>query len=712
MEKLLLIAEKPSIMRELQATYKNHKSEIPYLIDFVALSGHVCQYKKPKGYSEWDLPWADLPLPMIPDKWQIDVNKDKMDLFQKIKNQYESTNYDGLICATDSDREGNLIYYFLESKLGLRKKKTYRMWLHAETDEELLKAFKTMTDFHNDKFQVNLTYAAILRSQFDWLVGMNATVAATNRSGMLMKIGRVKSPTLKLVYDNSMAIDNFKSTTTYGVTSDYGNFSGELLNENEPADFKTRQEAEDVIKTLGDKATVKEVTVKREKTAAPQLYKLSDVQIDASRKFGYSAAKTLELVQSLYETHKLVSYPRCDCRYISTSQMQNAKSLIDAVSVFPELKSVCSSISQSQIGTIAGNSRYVNDKEVSKSSHTALMPTGKMGDLSKLKEEEQNVLKLIYSRFLSIFMPPLVFDRTIIITANNGRLFRSEGKVVVDKGFSAILDRALKDVELPKLNEGDVLSVKLHEVKEKVSKPPARLTEGRLIAEMENISKYIDNKELKSIMKKARGIGTQATRGAIISDLIKSGYIDKKKSGKNEFLYISDVGKKYIENLLNHELVNPDLTAEWEEKLSDVEQGNKSPKEFSDEMKRYVTGAIGQIESQSMQGATKPKSEKIGKCPCCGRGVYESKKGFYCEGFKDKNEKCEFFLWRDNPFLKKGHKMLTSTIVKQLLKTGTATVSGLQFQSGRKCSVTAILETHDTGRSKINFEFLSKKSKI
>ncbi|MGN0179362.1 MAG: DNA topoisomerase, partial [Monoglobaceae bacterium] len=239
-----------------------------------------------------------------------------------------------------------------------------------------------------------------------------------------------------------------------------------------------------------------------------------------------------------------------------------------------------------------------------------------------------------------------------------------------------------------------------------------RLTEGRLIAEMENISKYIDDKELKSIMKKTRGIGTQATRGEIISDLIKSGYIDKKKSGKNEFLYISDVGKRYIENLLNHDLVNPDLTAEWEEKLSDVEQGNKSPKEFSDEMKQYVEKTIGQIDSQPMQSATKPKSEKIGKCPCCGRGVFESKKGFYCEGFKDKNEKCEFFLWRDNPFLKKGHKTLTSTIVKQLLKTGTATVNGLQFQKGKKCSATAILETHDTGYSKINFEFLSKKSKI
>lgn len=711
MERLLLIAEKPSIMRELQNTYKNHKNEIPYLIDFMALSGHVCQYKNPREYSDWNLPWAELPLPMIPDKWQIDVNKDKVDLVKKIKSQYESKIYDGLICATDSDREGNLIYYLLESKLGLRKKKTYRMWLHAETDEELLKAFKTMTDFHNDKFQVNLTYASILRSQFDWLVGMNATVAATNKSGMLMKIGRVKTPTLKLVYDNSLAIDKFKSVTTYGVVSDYGEFTGELLNENEPADFKTKQEAENIINSLSNKAVVKEVTVKREKTAAPQLYKLSDVQIDASRKFGYSAAKTLELVQSLYETHKLVSYPRCDCRYISSSQIQNAKSLIAAVSVFPELSSVCSSISQEQIDAVAKNNRYVNDKEVAKSSHTALMPTGKTGDILKLSEEEQNVLKLIYTRFLSVFMPLLVFDRTIIITANNGRLFRSEGKVVVDKGFSAILDRTLKDIELPKLNEGDELSVKKHEVKERVSKPPARLTEGRLIAEMENISKYIDDKELKSIMKKTRGIGTQATRGAIISDLIKSGYIDKKKSGKNEFLYISDVGKKYIENLLNHDLVNPDLTAEWEEKLSDVEQGNKSPKEFSNEMKQYVEKTIGQIDSRPMQGATKPKSEKIGKCPCCGRGVYESKKGFYCEGFKDKNEKCEFFLWRDNPFLKKGHKTLTSTIVKQLLKTGTATVNGLQFQKGKKCSVTAILETHDTGYSKINFEFLSKKSK-
>lgn len=708
-EKLLLIAEKPSLMRELKAVYNNHKNEINYIIDFMALAGHVCMYGKPNDYEQWNKKWAELEpyLPMVPDKWKINVMKDKKDLFNSVKKNIEENNYDGIICATDADREGNLIFYLLETKLN-KKMKTYRFWVNDLTEKAILKSFNSMVDLHKDKFQQNLTYASILRSRFDWLVGMNISASATLKSDMLMKIGRVKTPTLKLVYDNSKAIDEFVPKTTYGVTCDYKEgFQGVLIDDKGEISFDKKEEAQDLISNLKDKAIIKSIEKKVVTTNAPALFKLSDLQVFANKSNGYSAEKTLELVQSLYEK-KLVSYPRCDCRVISTETTKEFPQMLKAVSVITEFEKYAKSVNKDYFTTVAKTKKYVDDTEVNKSSHTALVPTGVIPDLKTLSDDEKNILKIIFARFLSIFMPPLKEEKTILLADNNGYTFKSNDKVVIQKGYTELLNKNLSDNILPAgLKENQLLSITKVIPNEKVSTPPARLTQGDLIALMENINRLIEDKELKEIMKEAKGIGTPSSRGSIISSLIKDGYIDVKKSKKSEQLFISEKGKQYIENLTGFEVVSPELTAEWEGKLKEVEHGEMNSKQFSDEMLEFINSTIKKIKETRMNKVVNGKVSEnrtvVGKCPRCGCDIIETDKAFGCSGWKN-DPPCKFTIWKNNKFLAASRKKLTAAKVKKLLTDGFYSEKGLTSKTGKKYDAKIVLE--DIG------EFVNLKPKF
>lgn len=700
-EKLLLIAEKPSLMRELKSVYEKHKNEINYIVDFTALAGHVCMYGKPNDYEQWNKKWAELEtyLPMVPEKWIINVMPDKKEMFSSIKKKIQENNYDGIICATDADREGNLIFYLLEAKLN-KKLKTYRFWVNDLTEKAILKSFNSMVDLHKDKFQQDLTYASILRSRFDWLVGMNISVSATLKSGMLMKIGRVKTPTLKLVYDNSKAIDEFVPKTTYGVVCDYKEgFSGVLIDDKGEVSFEKKDESDNLISKLKDKATIKSIEKKTVKTNAPALFKLSDLQVYANKAYGYSAEKTLELVQSLYEK-KLVSYPRCDCRVISTETTKEFPQMLKAVSTFPKFEKVANSVSKETFALVAKTKKYVDDAEVNKSSHTALVPTGVVPDLSSLSENEKTILESIFVRFLSIFLPPLEEEKTILLADNNGYTFKSNGKVVLKKGYTELLNKKIEDNILPAgLKEGQILNVSELKSNEKTSTPPSRLTQGDLISLMENINRLIDDEELKEIMKEAKGIGTPSSRGSIISSLIKDGYIDVKKSKKTEQLYISEKGKQYIENLVGFEVVSPELTAEWEGKLKEVEHGEMNSKEFSDEMLAFINSTIKKINETHMNRVVNNKASEsrtvVGKCPRCGCDITETDKSFGCSGWKN-DPPCKFAIWKNNKFLAASKKKLTTAKVKKLLSDGFYNEKGLVSKTGKKYDAKIVLEDDGT----------------
>lgn len=687
MEKLLFIAEKPSLMRECMSVYAKNKSKIPYFIDFTALSGHVCCFENPKTYSEWDKKWSDIKLPMVPKDWKIGIIPDKKKMFSDIQKMLKATAYDGFVCATDADREGNLIYYLFSQKMGIAGKKTYRFWVHDLTDKGIMDAFNSMTDMKKDKKQINLTEASILRSKFDWLVGMNFTISATTHSGQLMKIGRVKTPTLKLVYDNCMAIDGFKSTTSYEIESQYmEGFSG-FSDER----YATEAEAKKTITSLKKTAKVESVEVKKVSTSAPQLYKLSDLQIDASKAYGYSPEKTLKLVQVLYEKHKLVSYPRTDCRHISTALAKDFPALLTAVAT---IDSTALKIKKSDMDSAAKNKKYVNDAEVNKSSHTALMPTGLVPKLSVLDKEEINILTMIYKRFLAIFLPPLVEEKTTVITKNdgNGMIFKSNGKIVLDPGYTAIYSTKLENNPLPTLKKGQTVNVKDFKVNEKTTNPPARLTQGTLIKEMENISKKITDKELKDVMSEAAGIGTPATRGAIIESLLKDEYMEARKTKKTSALYITEKGKQYIENLLSFSIVSPELTAEWEKKLREVESGDIAAPEFEKDMLKFINSMSSELSSVKMKhtgggyssSSTAPTpGAKIAKCPRCKGDIIETPKAYSCS-----NPGCGCVIFKDDKYFKSIGKKMTKTIAKTLFEKGSVKVTKCKSKSGKTYDAT------------------------
>lgn len=709
-EKCLLIAEKPSLMRAIKDCFFKNRSKIPFDIDFVALSGHVCCYANPKEYSGWDLKWEDLTLPMIPKQWKIDVIADKAKMFSNLKNVITNGNYDSFICATDPEREGNLIYHLLESKLNLTKKKTYRLWINDTTDVGILRGFNNITNFHNDTFQRNLTLASVLRSRFDWVIGMNITVAASVKSGMVMKVGRVKTPTLNLVYQNSKAIDNFVPKTTYQIVADYQKgFTGIHFDGKEYISFENKSDAENALSKMPKTLKVINVEKVKEKTQPPQLYKLSDIQIEASKKYGYSPQLTLDIIQKLYD-NQLVSYPRCDCRYISSALCDTSNDLLDSVACVPEFKNIARSIGSVEIEKIKKTKKYVNDDEVNKNSHTALVPTNKHPDLSSLSEQELNILKMIYKRFLCIFLPPLIEEKTVIIAENNDVTFKSNGKVVIDKGYTEFLETTKQDNILPNVTKGEILIVNNFSIKDKTSSPPARLTDGSLINEMENAGKYIQDEKLKKIMKETKGIGTQATRASIVNELIKDGYIDVKKQKKTNLLYISPKGEAYIENLSGLKIISPELTSEWEQNLREVEQGTYDSVKFNKEMLDFVNDLIKDISKMSVKRPSVPQKKVLGHCPRCGKDVIEGKKSYGCMGYKD-TPKCDFSIWKDNKFFTSQGKKLTPTIVEKLLKDKShkALVKGFKSKKGTKYDANVILDDSGSGFANIKIEFLNKK---
>ena len=289
--KYLLIAEKPSLMRDIEATYKKHKKDIISKVgevDFTALAGHVCQLVPPSGYPDWDEKWADIDLPMIPKVFKIAPIPSAKKLITDIKDKVKKNKYDGIIVATDADTEGNGIYYLLSEHLGLKKMKTLRFFINDQTDAELLKSFLSMTDFYKNPRDVHMTEAYLIRSHMDWLMGMNYTVGATVNSGALLKIGRVKTPTLKIVYDNCKEIDEFVPHTDFGLDALYvPGFRGNLLNsEQKVFRFNTKSEAEKFSKTLGNIGKVTSIEKKKESTPPPRLYNLSDIQTEAGGNYG------------------------------------------------------------------------------------------------------------------------------------------------------------------------------------------------------------------------------------------------------------------------------------------------------------------------------------------------------------------------------------------------------------------------------------------
>ena len=653
--KALLIAEKPSLMRTIQDVYK----QINYsdTITFKSFAGHIIGLKNPKDYGvvdgvDWSNKlWNEDMIPMIPNKFLYQVSSDKKAMYRDLTNEIASGDYDYIINACDPDREGNHIFqlFYNYSKCTLPIKRFWTNDLSFGNVENALRNLRYDGDGLKPDLK-HLTESAILRAWSDWLFGMNFTIGVSLQMHTTVKIGRVKTATHMMLAQREDEIKNFVPKTTYELESIYKEkFSGTLFDENGNIRFEKKDDADDILKKLGQTAIVESITTKKETTQAPQLYKLSDLQTDASKMFGYNADKVLEVAQSLYEK-KVLSYPRTDCRYVGTELTKGFSILLQSVATLKELEPYVRNLSKQDLDNVAKNKRYVNDKELAKSGHYALSPTSVRPNWQTLTQEEKNILTIVYKRFLAIFLPPMIANKTTLITNNNTYTFKTTGKELISKGYTEIYGTNIIDNLLPNLKKGDIVNVDKFEMKEKTTTAPPRYTQGTLIAAMENPAKFLEDDNLKEIIKEKQGIGTPATRSTIIKNLLDDRYVEEKKGkGKASYLYVTDLGMKIYENLKGEDFASVDMTGIWEEKLSKVAEGTYSFTSYESELRQYVKDTVQHIKQMNLNKYNSSKNV-IGKCPICGKDFIEGKNGYFCS-----NENCDFHI---------GKKILQATISK------------------------------------------------
>lgn len=616
MKKFLFVAEKPSLMLEVRNCYNNHKAELNKkvgLIDFIALAGHVCAYGEPNDYEGWDGKWEDIDYPMIPKNWIIKPIPRSIETLNKIKKNVNS--YDGIIVGTDSDTEGYGIYHLVEQYLHIEDKFALRFVEHSLTDKEILEQLLIMTDFHKDPVHVRFTQAYTLRSRMDWLYGMNCSRTVSIRVGSLMTVGRVKAVTLKLVYDNSMAIANFRPEKYYTIEADYGDFKAVMVDEKGmPVRINDLREAKGISLPL--EGVVANKKTETAQTRAPKLYDLASLQVDAGRMLNFAPSETLQIAQSLYEKHKVLSYPRTQCRFVSTERAKEFPSMLQKLRVFDGLAPVVDGITPDVIASVCKDRQIVNDAEVQKESHDALLPTSKVPVLSEMTDKEIALCKLIYIRLLAQFMPKLTEEKTALLLQHGDKTFLTRGKVVRELGWRGLYG-TLKDATLPLLEKGEPVTAKKIQPSEKVTKPKARLTQGTLIEAMKNVANLIENKTLRESLANSQGIGTPATRAAIIADLIKRGYMHDKKG-----LYITEQGKLYIESLKGFDIISPEFAAIMDYDIKKVQRGET---DYDTAYKKILDG-LNQICRQigTIQGGA-VASKYL--CQKCGDPLYD--KGYY-----------------------------------------------------------------------------------
>lgn len=610
----LFIAEKPSVGKAIAEALGKTKSDKGYCEtksgDVVTWCfGHLMELATPDVYLPDDVPttksgskvWREQDLPIVPDRWKIQVKTDCKAQFNVIKKLAQKSNITTIVNCGDPDREGQLLVDEILSFID-NKKPVLRYWASAVDSASVKKALSLLES--NEKF-VGMRYAALGRSHADWLIGMNATRAftlASRRSGngSLLSVGRVQTPTLNLVATRDHEINNFKPQTyyvfkgnfkaankTFTATLQYGDAQKGLDSEGRLVDLNAARLLQQKLSSV-KKAKVIEFETKNKDKNAPLVYSLASIQAEANAKYGYSAEQILNICQALYEKYKLTTYPRSDCEYLPTVQHQDAAKVLRALCSFhTELKSTISKANPSL------KSKVWNDSKIT--AHHGIIPTQQVGNLSELKDDERKVYMLIVKRYLSQFFPPAKLLATTIKMDVSGEVFACNGSVVVENGYLAVYggedDTAEQDKadekedsqSLPKLSAGEIVDVLQVSPVTAQTKPPASFTEGTLIKAMQNIYNFVPDGPFKKVLKDGDGIGTSATRASIIAELKKKGFLELK--GKK--IKATPVGIKLLSELPDL-CKNPVLTAMFESQLKLVESGKITYKQFEEKQKAFA----------------------------------------------------------------------------------------------------------------------------
>lgn len=655
--------------------------------------GHLVELAAPSEYDEKYAKWRTEDLPILPVNWQFSVIESTKAQFNVLRTLMNDARVTSIVCATDAGREGELIFRLVYSLCGCTKP-VERLWISSLEDAAIAEGFRNLRPASEYD---SLYQAALCRAQADWLVGINATRLFSTRYHQLLNIGRVMTPTLALLVEREAQIQAFQSTPFYTVQLDCGLLSAisERLTE--------RAKAERIAALCdGKEARISKLEQKERLEQPPRLYDLTSLQRDANRLLGYTAQQTLDYAQSLYEK-KLASYPRTDSRYLTSHMENSTKTLVASIT---NLLSFTGNMSvPCNVAQVIDNSKVTD--------HHALIPTAGIAeyDLLSLPAGERSLLTLLMVRLLCAVGKPCRIHETAVTLECEGVSFSVKGKQIMDMGWKdmeKVYRNALKSApveetaaqELPPLNDQMTFLPVKASVQEGKTSPPKSYTEATLLSSMENAGaeETPDDAERK-------GLGTPATRAGIIEKLVKTGQIERKKGKKGCVLLPTQKGVSLI-TVLPEELQSPLLTAEWEQKLKQIEKGELDSTLFLEEIMEMVQGLVQSSHSvpeSSVLFAEETKS--IGICPRCGSAVVERPKGFLCS-----NRDCRFALWRQNPFFAAKKKELTAAIASTLLKEGRVFVKGLYSpKTGKTYDATIVLD--DSGGQYVNFklEFPQKR---
>lgn len=690
MGKILVIAEKPSVARDIAKVLNcAQKGEgviygEKYMVSWAV--GHLVTLCEPEDYDKSLKRWSMDTLPIMPEKMKLKAirgSKKQLDILKKLMNDKET---DSIICATDSGREGELIFRYIYDYNKCRKP-FKRLWISSMTDAAIKEGFDNL----KDGSEYDLLYAsAKCRSEADWLVGINATRAFTVKYDALLSIGRVQTPTLAMIVKRQAEIDNFVPEKYYEVTADYGDFKGTWTDSQNSTVIKQLSDAREIAsKVDGKDGVVKEVKKTAKQTLPPQLYDLTELQRDCNKMYGFSAQKTLDIAQSLYEKRKMITYPRTDSRYLSDDMIPKIKVIMRRLVNAEIFAGYAQNVIDMEKLPI--NKRIVDNKKVT--DHHAIIPADNSFRKDSLTPEEKKVFGLVALRFIAVFGDPYKYTSTKITVVCEDEKFITKGTTVTDEGWKRLYREVYKNSRekeniLPDVKENDTVHIEKADVEEKETKPPVQYNEATLLTAMENAGKNTDDEELKEKLKEY-GLGTPATRAAIIERLIQVGYIHRK--GKN--LVPDEKGRQLI-SIVPDEMKSPVTTGKWEKGLGSISKGDMQTEKFMASINRYVAylvqyarGASPDIKIEDKRKKkSSSKSKTFGKCPLCGGDVLENSKAFYCGGWKNG---CKFTLWKD--CLDRYGVSLDGKLVKELLKNGK--IPGLpvvKAQTGEKCTAELI----------------------
>ena len=675
MGKIVVVAEKPSVGRDIARVLGCRTGGDGCLIgDRYIVTWAVGNELDPK-YEKWSF----ATLPILPETIPLKVISTTKDQFSRVKKLINDKETDSLICATDAGREGELIFRYIYEKAGCTKP-FQRLWISSMTDEAITEGFR---DIRPGADYDGLYESARCRSKADWLVGMNASRAFTLKYNTLLSIGRVQTPTLAILVKRRKEIENFKPEGYCTLTADFGDYSGVYFSEQLDPDthLKEKQDAEKIAAEVKDKTgTVIQAETTRKKELPPQLYDLTSLQRDANRMLGFTADKTLKTAQSLYEKHKALTYPRTDSRFLPPDMIPR---VVQTMKLLPE------AYQKFVPGALPGGKLPVSKRTIDQTKvtdHHAIIPTAKRADPSKFTEDERKLYDLVARRLLAAFYPACDYDATKIVTKVEEHLFRTTGKVIVNNGWHDVpplenppkakkktAEEGESESPLPPLQEGNTRPVRGTKIKEDKTKPPSPHTDASLLAAMEIAGKELDDEELVRQMK-GSGIGTPATRAAIIERLLKVGYAQRK--GKT--LQATDKGVMLID-VVPGELSSPELTGRWELALNDITDGEQDPKRFMDGIARMSSFLVDYARNTAAAVSFPAEERKYGKgggkkkfpaavlpgaiCPVCGKGgIRENGRAFGCT-----EKDCNFTLWKDC-LEKGGGPALTGKLVQLLLE--------------------------------------------